>query len=801
MPVRLRKRNRPSNLRLGQKITLSLVALFALWAFAAWVTISDGIGLYVAAQRDSQVGRPTKTLVNHLQDERRASQLELGRAAWARPGTRRVSAELAAQRAQTDRFVREWRLTTAKTDDQKTKGHVRQVAAYLDRLRAVRQQIDTGAISRNEAMLVYNQAIDECFEISRATAELDDKDVAADGRALIELTVARESLSRENALVTGILARGRFDAGDHNRLVALAGIRQADSDTAARHLPPTDRPRYQRLTGSNLYRTLEGLESRLIEQVRPGGRPSVSLEQWRQVTQPTLDQLDQVIDAGGDDLVGRAKPGGTLVIVKLVLVAGLGLLALLTAVVVSITTARALVGQLRLLRDAARELAEQRLPSVVERLGHGEKVDVAAEAPPLQFGSDEIGQLGQAFNDVQETALRTAVEQAELRRGIRDVLLSLARRTQTLVHRQLTMLDTMERRRDIEVKELEELFRLDHLATRMRRNAENLIVLSGALPARGWRDPVPLVDAIRGAVGEVEDYTRVTVLPLGPISLKGSAVGDVTHLLAELIENAVSFSPPETAVQVSGTMVASGFAIDIEDRGLGMTDEKLDEINTSLADPPDFNLHSAPQLGLFVVGRLAQRHDLKVMLKRSAYGGITAVVVIPRELISEIKEPVAVPEQARQLVQVGAEAASADAAPATTTGGQTPLPPGKQSLALVATPGDGDERAAAAPPAKSEPEPEPEKAIITDPATPGGLPVRVPQASLAAPLKEDPPAAAPQPSEDDADATRSPEEVRRLIDSYQKATRRGRADAADKDPDSAEGPTASQGPAAEDDDA
>ncbi|WP_067894967.1 sensor histidine kinase [Actinomadura chibensis] len=783
---------------MGLKITLSLVALSALWAFAAWVTISDGIGLYVAAQRDTQVGRPTKTLVNHLQDERRASQLELGRSAWARPGTRRVSPELAAQRARTDRFIREWRATTAKTGDEKIKGHVRQVAGYLDRLRTVRQQIDNGSISRTGAMQVYNQAIDECFEISAATAELDDKKVAADGRALIELTIARESLSRENALVTGILARGRFEAGDRDRLVTLAGVRQNDSATAARHLPSTDRSRYERLTGTDSYRMLQGLESRLIEQVRPGGRPAVTAEQWRQAAQPTLDQFDQVIDAGGDDLVARAKPGGTLVIVKLVLVAGLGLLALLAAVVVSITTARALVRQLRLLRDAARELADQRLPGVVERLGHGEKVDIAVEAPPLQFGTDEIGQLGQAFNAVQETALRTAVEQAELRRGIRDVLLSLARRTQTLVHRQLTMLDTMERRRDIEVKELEELFKLDHLATRMRRNAENLIVLSGALPARGWRDPVPLVDAIRGAVGEVEDYTRVTVLPLGPISLKGTAVGDVTHLLAELIENAVSFSPPETAVQVSGTMVASGFAIDIEDRGLGMTDEKLDELNTSLADPPDFNLQSTAQLGLFVVGRLAQRHNLKVMLKRSAYGGITAVVVIPRELIGEIAEPSAVPEKARQLVQVGADAGPAGAAPAVTTGGQTPPAHSKQPLALVAEHGDGDEReraaAVAAPPESApEPEPEPDEALVTDSATPGGLPVRVPQASLAAPLKEDPPAPeAPQP-DDDADALRSPEEVRRMVRSYQEATRRGRADAADKEPGGAEDPAGQRG--------
>ena len=165
----------------------------------------------------------------------------------------------------------------------------------------------------------------------------------------------------------------------------------------------------------------------------------------------------------------------------------------------------------------------------------------AKEAPPLEFGDDEIGQVGKAFNVVQETAVRTAVEQAELRRAVRDVFLSLARRTQALVHRQLTLLDAMERREQ-DAEELEDLFRVDHLATRMRRNAENLIVLSGSTPGRAWRRSVPMVDVIRGAVGEVEDYTRVQVLPITGVSLAGRAVGDVIHLLAELIENGLSFS-------------------------------------------------------------------------------------------------------------------------------------------------------------------------------------------------------------------------------------------------------------------
>ena len=772
MRFRLRRKERTRNLYLVQKITAQLVALVALGVFAVWVTASDGLDLLSASTLDSEVARPTKTLSSLLQDERRVSQLQLGRSSATRPRTHGPLREVAAQRARTDAFVRQWRSTATTEGNEEIQAHVRQVSSYLNQLAEVRQRIDSGGISRVEALDAYTRIIDECFEVSTAAAVLDDEQTARDARALIEMTRAREMLSREDAYISGILVGGRFEAGDYAHLVQMAGVRQHTADTAARHLPVTDQPRYKSLTAGPAYQRLQNLESTLIN--RPRTRPSVTPEQWRQATEPTLEALDNLINVGGDDLLQRAKPGAILVIVRLVAVGGLGLLAVITAIIVSITTARALVRQLERLRNAAWELAEQRLPGVVERLGHGEKVDVAVEAPPLEFGSDEIGQVGRAFNAVQETAIRTAVEQAELRRGIRDVLLSLARRTQTLVHRQLTMLDTMERRRDIEVKELEELFRLDHLATRMRRNAENLIVLSGALPARGWRNSVPMVDVVRAAVGEVEDYTRVTVLPFGPVDLAGRAVGDVTHLLAELIENAVTFSPPDTVVQVGGHLVASGFAIDIEDRGLGMEDDRLAELNEMIANPPDFNLHGSVQLGLFVVGKLAERYGVHAMLKRSPYGGTTAVVLIPRELIGEAPNRPDGTDPDRQLLPVGA-------GPLPSDGSQ----PAHRIRRLAATSGNPAPLLAVPSPDTSDDQAVPPAADRTDSAlppvpeidsTPSGLPVRVPQANLAKPLKDAPSAPEAPAREDETDAhVRPPEETRRIIGSYQEGTRRARA--------------------------
>ena len=317
---------------------------------------------------------------------------------------------------------------------------------------------------------------------------------------------------------------------------------------------------------------------------------------------------------------------------KVIITGALGALGLILTLIVTIWLARSINRRLTALRRSALALAQEHLPSVVTRLRRGEEVDVAAEAPPLRVGNDEIGQVGQAFDAVRQTAIASAVEEARLRQGVNDVFRNLARRNQSLLQRQLTSLDQMERRAtDPEV--LDDLFKLDHLTTRMRRHAEGLIILSGAPPGRGWSAPVRLVDVMRGAVAEVEDYARVQVATQAKAALSGSAVTDVIHLLAELIENATSLSPPYTQVRVTGEVVSNGFAIEVEDRGLGMTPERMAELNQRLASPPEVNPANTEQLGLFVVAHLARRHGISVTLRPSPYGGTTAVVLVPRQLV------------------------------------------------------------------------------------------------------------------------------------------------------------------------
>ncbi|MEZ0075176.1 nitrate- and nitrite sensing domain-containing protein [Planotetraspora sp. GP83] len=743
------------NSRVRTKVAALLVSLTALWAFAAWVTLREGINLVWATTIDSGVAQPSEPLLVELQHERRLSLVRLGDIA------RLSRKELDDQRARTDATVAAF-VKSAKSDSVRFAASPGLLARLGDTIRrleslpATRDAIDSGHMDRVKAEAAFTDVIESFYRVYDSVSSLDDATLAKDGRTLTTLSRARELLSREDALLAGVFASGRFTEAEHQEFAQAVGVQRYVLSRAAADLPEPDRPAFEQWTKSRTVTSVRNMEDLLSQSRQAGRMPLVTDAQWRAAAEPALAGLQKVVLDAGDGLVQRAIPVAVGVIARLVLAGVLGLVAVIASIILSITTARALVRELEKLRTAALELANDRLPRVVARLAQGEKVDVEVEAPPLEFGGDVIGQVGAAFNAVQQTAIRTAVEEAQLRQSIRDILLSLARRTQSLVHRQLTLLDVMERR-ETDPAELKDLFRIDHLATRMRRNAENLIVLSGASPARAWRRSVPMVDVVRGALAEVEDYTRVTVLPMGQVGLTGRAVGDVIHLLAELIENAVSFSPPYTMVQVGGQQVASGYALEIEDRGLGMSPEDLAATNERIADPPEFNLSSTARLGLYVVSRLAERHEIRVSLKASPYGGTTAVVLLPREVVIDNAE--ALPDQeeenVRKIALVGAPEAPAE--PEARLVPEAPaVPEASAGPGMLAPP--AREPARSAPPASF---------------TPSGLPFRVPQASLAPSLAEEQPASA-----DDDEDERTPDDIRKIMGSFQTGTRRGRSEAA-----------------------
>ncbi len=367
-------------------------------------------------------------------------------------------------------------------------------------------------------------------------------------------------------------------------------------------------------------------------------------------------------------------------------------------------------------------LAEDRLPDVVARLNRGEKIDVESATPPLDYGDDELGQVAQAFNAAQRTAVHTAVELADTRRGFQKVILGIARQSQNLVNLQLTKLDQLERRHD-DPEVLRGLYELDSTASQLRRYEENLVVISGEQPRRSWTEPVALIDILRSAVGEVAEYQRVEVHTEEEVCLAPPAVADVIHLLAELIDNATVYSPAPSPVGVRAAMVAKGLVIEVEDRGLGMSEEDYASLNAQLAVPPQFDVVALAddlRLGMFVIARLATRHGIAVTLRSSPYGGTTAIVLIPHDIV--VPEPVEefAPDASSAPEDEAVVAEKAAASPTTATGRAVE---------------DADAAPAARPvipPARS---PEPAAAVDLGGLAP--LPRRVPQTSLASELREE----------------------------------------------------------------
>jgi signal transduction histidine kinase len=314
-------------------------------------------------------------------------------------------------------------------------------------------------------------------------------------------------------------------------------------------------------------------------------------------------------------------------------VTGSGLIVVLVALILVGRFARRMSREADALAATARHLADERLPQIVEALRSGEQVAEEATAAPLpQASVAEIAAAVAAVARLHYSAVAAAAAEAGLRSGFRQILASLGRRNQSLLHRQLTIIDALEQQASSPAA-LAELFALDHLTTRMRRHAESLTILSGAVPGRSWNGPVPVIDVMRAAAAEVEDYTRVAVISGSEEAITTRAVTDVIHLLAELIENATMFSPSSTRVEVRAERVANGLAIEVEDRGLGVPPDQLRQLNSELADPPDFDLADADRLGLFVAGRLAARHGVHVSLGPSQYLGTKAVVVLPDSIV------------------------------------------------------------------------------------------------------------------------------------------------------------------------
>jgi signal transduction histidine kinase len=356
----------------------------------------------------------------------------------------------------------------------------------------------------------------------------------------------------------------------------------------------------------------------------------------------TIGQTRKVADQLVTTITDRANSVNSQATRNLLIISVVTVLLLLIVLLVSTIVARSLIRPLRKLRADALDVAGHRLPEMVRRLSTSEGTDEGVDIEPIGVTStDEIGEVARAFDQVHREAVRLAADEAMLRGNLNAMFINLSRRSQSLIERQLSLIDSLEQSEQ-DPGRLSSLFRLDHLATRMRRNSENLLVLAGHEVTRRWSQPVPLVDVLRAAISEIEQYERVVLNVQPGIVVVGQAVNDVVHLVAEIVENATTFSPEDTQVYVSGQPLSSGgVLLDITDNGVGISDQEMSHANWRLDNPPVVDVAVSRRMGLFVVGRLAARHGVRVRLRHAQAGGLTALIWLP--------DTVAAPEVAPPL--------------------------------------------------------------------------------------------------------------------------------------------------------
>jgi signal transduction histidine kinase len=609
-----------------------VLSLFGLFVFTTSLSARDAINLARVTTVKNITEDPASQFLSTLDTERPLAVVYL-----AAPTPANLAA-LNLQEQKTNRAVDAMRaaVTSSATMNSATPAESRAIGSLLHAfgsLSALRGQITSLSISRRAALAAYDGVINDAYiMLEQAISQETDATIVSQALAFVRMARSEDMLLQEDALLVGDLTARTFPAADRQAFTKFAGARRELLSLTLPDLDPVYRVYYTRYITPQALGALTVLENKVIRDTRPGQLPAIQRLAWQRAVLGVSAGLTRAGRQAANMLTRQASNDAWSTNRGLIVTGGIGLLLVILSIIVTIFTSRSLVRELTGLRQSALDLANNRLPEVVDRLALGQHVDVSAEAPAIPASSDEIGQVRDAFAAVQRTAVQAAVGQARLRQGMSDVFRNLARRSQSLLHRQLTLLDGMERRaRD--PQELEELFRIDHLTTRMRRHAESLIILSGHAPARGWRNPVPLVDVLRAAAAEVEDYTRIRVTSATQAALVGPAVGDVIHMIAELAENATMFSPHNTPVTVHSDTVGQGVAVEIEDRGLGISDEQLTSINEMLANPPPFDPSGSDQLGLFVAGRLALRHNIKISVRTSPYGGTTAIVLIPRNLV------------------------------------------------------------------------------------------------------------------------------------------------------------------------
>ncbi|HVW41205.1 MAG TPA: nitrate- and nitrite sensing domain-containing protein [Amycolatopsis sp.] len=607
------------------------VALLATGASVAGVLIDNGL---TARNFASYLGQATQLAVKFgsvVQAERTASLRALG-------GDRQAPAELVLRRDDTNAAL--GTMTGAGGTSSKAAGINPEALAaanaklgeLVSRLPAVRQSVDARQAKIADVDDFFTQLSNYVVTGLQGVARTSpDSRTATEETFATDLYAVTDQQGRMVGLAAADLATGPLNIADRFRHAQVLGGYRNMLALSVPRFTDSERARYDALVAGPDWRLASAGE----DSVSQTGVLQSGLTEWINAEQRVSDEL---LGIWGDHYAyaeSLAEDVGSRLLWQSIL-AGIAVLLLsVGAFYVALRLANVLVRRLRTLRDTTLELARKTLPSMVRRLNNGEPVDVDAEMTVVDEGEDEIGQVAEAFTTAQRTAVDAAAAEAKTRGGINRVFLDIAHRSQVVVHRQLEILDVAEAKQS-DPDHLELLFKLDHLTTRARRNAENLLILGGGQPGRKWRKPVDLEEIVRSAISETEGFERVSAVRLPEARVLGAAVADLMHLLAELVDNAISFSPPDAPVTVRGNLVGKGVVVEVEDQGLGIEFGERERLNETLRNPPNFQemaLAGERNLGLFVIGQLAKRHGIGVSLLESAYGGIKAIVLVPSKVL------------------------------------------------------------------------------------------------------------------------------------------------------------------------
>ncbi len=670
------------------RISTRLVSLLALPVVAATtlggLRISDSLEDMQQLENMQLLTEMTKQateLANALQEERDVTAGPLAH------GAKDSDYKVRTPREKTDKAKDQFLKDTETVDDNLGEGDLQGVRDSLvglivelrglDKLRENAYDAEGNSTQTVES---YHRLITQLLELSTDMAEAtSNPEMIQHTRALAAFSSAKEYASMQRAVIAASLPKDASSFADLSENDRLYG-------EAAREGEKSELDTFGTIYGSGQQKMLEPLENNSVIEVAdkysntvlsPNGSRNVGkqsyqdwvddastkLESMGSIEHTLLEEMEQKARELQDEAQREALISGVLI-----------LLVLGVSLVGAFVVARSMIRSLRRLQDTATKVAKDRLPELVKQLSESDPQDVDTTVESVGVHSrDEIGQVAAAFDDVHREAVRLAAEQALLRGNVNAMFTNLSRRSQGLIQRQLTLISELESR-EADPDQLSSLFKLDHLATRMRRNGENLLVLAGEEPGRRWTRPVPLVDVLRAAASEVEQYERIELATVPQTEIAGRVVNDLVHLLAELLENATSFSSPQTKVRVTGHALPDGRAlIEIHDTGIGLSPEDLSAINERLAAPPTVDVSVSRRMGLFVVGRLSQRHGIRIQLRPSDSGGTTALVMLPVDVAQgDKKAPVGKGGQGGGGV---AAAAAGAAAARRSTGAAIAAPP------------------------------------------------------------------------------------------------------------------------------